>query len=182
MTASDELLRKLAKPSSPIIAYTDGSCAVKTGDGGFGIVVARDGVEQTFYQGWTGTKTGRQELMGMITVLTLLRPYAPFRQVCVYCDSQYVVNTWNLWLENWAETNRLDEMANPDLLRRLLMNKPFHDTTRVMWVKGHAGNKYNEMADGLATQARLSTTKLIDNPLNLSEYLAKMRKVQLFHD
>ena len=44
------------------------------------------------------------------------------------------------------------DKKNPDLWRRYLNVHKIHNV-KFHWVKGHAGNKYNEMCDELAVQA-----------------------------
>jgi ribonuclease HI len=50
---------------------------------------------------------------------------------------------------------------NVDLWQRFLQIYPKHQI-KFHWVKGHAGNKYNERCDELAVQAAESTNLLVD--------------------
>ena len=72
----------------------------------------------------------------------------------VYSDSSYAVNTFNEWIFGWERrgwkkaNNQTPE--NMDLLLKFM--DLYNSGLRIdlIKVKGHAGNKYNEMADLLA--------------------------------
>jgi ribonuclease HI len=80
--------------------------------------------------------------------------------VTVFSDSLYAVEGSNKWMFNWEKngwkkSNALGSssaIANLDLWKILfeLVNeiKP-----TIKWIKGHAGDKYNELCDNLATFA-----------------------------
>lgn len=75
----------------------------------------------------------------------------------VYSDSAYCVNTFNQWMFNWAKNgwlksdNKIPE--NMDLIQAYYdwYQKGYRIDLRK--IKGHAGHKWNEMADKLATGA-----------------------------
>ena len=74
-------------------------------------------------------------------------------RVRLYTDSQYLRKGITQWLPGWIARGwrRKDgELQNEDLWRRLAELIQVHDI-RWDWIKGHAGNKYNERADQLAT-------------------------------
>ena len=52
-------------------------------------------------------------------------------------------------------------VKNPDLWKRLIAAKEPHDVT-FLWVKGHAGHKYNERCDELATVAADKGPRIVD--------------------
>ena len=74
----------------------------------------------------------------------------------LYTDSQYVKNGINLWIVNWKKngwkTASKKPVANKDLWITLDECAEKHAVIW-FWVKGHAGNQYNEMADELAVTA-----------------------------
>ena len=79
--------------------------------------------------------------------------------VDVVSDSTYVVNCFrDRWYEGWMRrgwrnSNR-KPVANRDLwepLLELYLHRP--DDISFRWVKGHAGDEWNEIADQLAANA-----------------------------
>ncbi|MCF2621982.1 ribonuclease HI [Collinsella tanakaei] len=142
-----------------VTIYTDGSARGNPGPGGYGAVLrytAPSGKEHVLElsRGYERTTNNRMELMAVIAALEVLnRPCT----VELHSDSQYVVNAFNKhWIEGWIKrgwkTAGKKPVKNPDLWKRLLEAKQAHDVTFV-WVKGHAGNTFNERCDQLATSA-----------------------------
>lgn len=80
-------------------------------------------------------------------------------EITVYTDSQYVQKGMTLWIKDWKnrdwKTSGKDPVKNQDLWRRLdTLAAGF--SVHWMWVKGHAGNKYNERCDALTQKAIVS--------------------------
>ena len=67
--------------------------------------------------------------------------------VKVYSDSQYLVQTIN---SNWNIN------ANKELWEKLFEEIRTFDSVEFIKVKGHVGNKYNEIADNLANKEAIS--------------------------
>jgi len=92
------------------------------------------------------------ELLAVIEALRLLNDFARDKEVHIYSDSKYVINSIEKgWVFNWVKKNFKDK-ANEDLWRRYLnlhgkFNVKFH------WVKGHSGVPENEVCDTLARTA-----------------------------
>ena len=84
----------------------------------------------------------------------------------VYSDSNYCVQTFNDWMFRWAALGwvKSDKKTpeNLDLIQAYYewYLKGYRIDLRK--VKGHAGHKWNEMADGLAT-GKIKPTKEIVN-------------------
>lgn len=74
--------------------------------------------------------------------------------VDIYLDSQYVKQGIEEWIHTWKrkgwKTSGRKLVANIDLRQELDILVWLFDINR-HWVKGHVGNKYNEIADQLAT-------------------------------
>ena len=151
-----------------VIAYTDGSSRGNPGPGGYGAVLLYtdpSGVTHTreLSCGYRVTTNNRMELMGAIAALEALKRPC---EVELHSDSQYVVNAFNQhWVDGWVKRGwkgaKKKPVANPDLWQRLLAAMGPHDV-RFLWVRGHAGDTYNELADTLATQAADGTDLLDD--------------------
>lgn len=136
------------KPEATI--YTDGSCLGNPGPGGWAAVVKVGSEERKMSGGASSTTNNRMELTGVINGLNSLRgPHI----VTVYSDSQYLIRAFNEhWVDNWKRrgwTKADGELKNRDLWQLLDKLAQKHSITWV-WVKGHAGNKYNEICDKLA--------------------------------
>ena len=132
------------------IIYTDGSCLGNPGPGGWAAIVVSDGKEIELVGGDRHTTNNRMELLGVISALKALRgPHI----VTVHSDSKYVTDAFNKsWLRSWKANGwaRKDgELLNSDLWKELDKLATKHSCT-FNWVKGHAGNEYNERADKLA--------------------------------
>lgn len=73
--------------------------------------------------------------------------------VTVYSDSQYVVRAIEEgWLKNWIRTDFKGGKKNADLWKHYYrVAQKF--SIKLVWVKGHANNPYNNRCDQLATMA-----------------------------
>lgn len=143
---------------SKVIVYTDGSAKGNPGPGGYAAVLIAGGYEKELSQGFKHTTNNRMELLAVIVALEALKRPC---EVHVYSDSKYVVDSIEKkWVFGWVKKGFKDK-KNPDLWRRFLAIYPKHQVN-MHWVKGHAGNKYNERCDSLAVQAAESNS-LIDD-------------------
>ncbi len=100
--------------------------------------------------------------MAVISGLECLREPCRIR---IYSDSQYVVKAIKEhWIVKWQQNNwkrGREPVKNVDLWKRMLRDMEGHNVEFV-WVKGHAGNKYNEICDRLATSAADNGPWLVD--------------------
>ncbi len=130
--------------------YTDGACSGNPGPGGYGIVMLTDkGHYKEFAAGFRKTTNNRMELLSVIAALEKLK--AP-SEVTIFSDSKYVVDAVEKgWLKKW-ERKGFKDKKNPDLWKDYLKQAALHKVT-FQWVKGHAGNKHNEICDKLAVEA-----------------------------
>ena len=72
----------------------------------------------------------------------------------IYSDSAYAINTFTNWMFSWERNGRIKGDGkvpeNLELVKAFFeLNKKYKITLNK--VKGHVGDKYNEMADKLAT-------------------------------
>ena len=148
--------------------YTDGACSQNPGPGGWAFVMILKDVqgeqsEQELLRGSGGEKlttNNRMELLAVIQALTayqekILPSYADC-PVTLHTDSQYVQQGISSWIKKWKlngwKTAAREPVKNQDLWQQLdaLASQL---SLEWMWVKGHAGNRYNELCDTLAVEA-----------------------------
>jgi ribonuclease HI len=136
------------------IIYTDGACSGNPGPGGWGAVILDQKKKQDNISGKEKiTTNNRMELMAPIMALKKIKFNS---KVIIYTDSTYVKNGITEWIKKWEKNgwkNANKKMVkNKDLWIELdNLNKKNKVTWK--WVKGHSTNKYNNLADELATQA-----------------------------
>lgn len=140
--------------------YTDGSACVhetNKGKGGFGIVfVVNNKIVEVISRGFTNTKTGRMELTAALTALRMVRKD---QRITINSDSLYVVNTFNeRWIYKWKRIGW--SCKNSDIMKQLLIEyeKFGHNKVKFRHVKGHNGDKYNEIADTIANYKNFTKT------------------------
>ena len=143
--------------------YTDGACTGNPGKGGFGAVLIYNGNEKQISRGYRKTTNNRMELLAAIEALSLLKEPC---NVTLYSDSKYLTDAINQkWLDSWQKNGwkKADKKSvlNTDLWTRIIKLTETHNVTFV-WVKGHAGNKYNEICDTLAVDAYQNHAENID--------------------
>ena len=121
--------------------YTDGSCSDNPGPGGWAAIVLSDKAEPLRLSGHDPkTTNNRMELTAAIKGLEA----APAgTEVTLFSDSEYLVKTMT---RNWKRN------VNKDLWEQLDSLAASRKTTWE-WVRGHAGNHWNEEADRLAVSA-----------------------------
>lgn len=135
-----------------IVIYTDGACLGNPGPGGWGAVLRFGEHEKQLYGGESNTTNNRMELMGAISALqAITKPYP----VILFTDSSYVRNGITRWISGWKRngwrTADKKPVKNAELWQQLdAIAAQYEIDWR--WVKGHAGNEGNELADQLASR------------------------------
>ncbi|WJW80557.1 ribonuclease HI [Bartonella sp. TP] len=133
-----------------VTIYTDGACSGNPGVGGWGAVLLWNGHEKELYGNDAFTTNNQMELLASIKALEALK--APC-VVELYTDSAYVRNGITQWLDTWIangwRTSSKTPVKNAQFWQTLAELNNKHKITW-HWVKGHAGNEFNERADKLA--------------------------------
>ena len=145
-----------ATSDPPIIVYTDGACSGNPGPGGWGWAVAPDG-EPSGSGGDTKTTNQRMEIQAVLEAVRTLSAEYPGRPIQVVSDSTYVVNCfrdrwWVRWEANGWRNSQRKPVANDDLWKPLIELVKTHAVS-FRWVKGHSGDRLNDLVDQLAVAA-----------------------------
>lgn len=141
-----------------ITIYTDGGCTGNPGPGGWGAVIIADGKEIKLSGGVGSTTNNKMELTAVIKALEYIgKEYSFKEELSIYTDSQYVKNGITSWISNWEKNGWKTAAKKP------VKNKEFWIELRTLtklcniewfWVKGHSGDKYNDMCDELVAEER----------------------------
>ena len=136
------------------IIYTDGACSGNPGPGGWGAIIIDEKKNQINLSGREKlTTNNRMELLAPIMALKKIKKGS---EIIIYTDSTYLKNGITIWIENWKKNNwknaKKKPVKNKDLWIKL-NNLNEKNTIVWRWVKAHAGNKLNELADKLASEA-----------------------------
>ena len=103
------------------------------------------------------TTNNRMELQAVISALKAMKTKPdPEDQLTLYTDSQYIQKGITEWIRTWKRnswrTSDKKPVKNQDLWMELDgLSEEF--SIKWIWVKGHAGNKYNERCDELTQKA-----------------------------
>ena len=129
--------------------FTDGACSGNPGPGGWAWVIPGSGFSSGYAE---QTTNQRMELTAAYEAV--LNNQGPLE---IVSDSKYVVDCfndewWKGWIKrNWKNSQR-KPVANRDLWEPFL-NEALERDVIFTWVKGHAGNQWNDIADQLAVEA-----------------------------
>lgn len=140
-----------------VTIYTDGACSGNPGPGGWAaLIIPEEDPDdaQKLTGGKSYTTNNRMELRAALEALKALQSPS---NVTLHTDSAYLSNAFNEgWIDNWREndwqTASNDDVKNKGLWKALLDETRRHKVDWV-WVKGHADNELNNMADELAVAA-----------------------------
>lgn len=132
--------------------YTDGACKGNPGPGGWGAFLSFGDHEKKLFGGEQLTTNNRMELSAVIYALEALKRRC---EIQLYTDSSYVQKGITEWIVGWKQrgwrTADKKPVKNDDLWKKLDSLVAQHQIEWI-WVKGHAGNAGNEIADTLANQ------------------------------
>lgn len=117
--------------------YTDGACLNNPGPGGWGVIILENGIKTTIGGNEKQTTNNRMEITAVIEGLKKISKKTTIK---IFSDSTYVINTMT---KNWKRNKNKD-------LWNILDNEVLDKDIVWEWVKGHAGNQFNEEADNIA--------------------------------
>ena len=139
--------------------FTDGAAEPNPGPGGWGAVYV---VNNELISEESGhephTTNNRMELMGLLAAFRLV-PQG--EETVVYSDSELCVKTFNEWAEKWeaqgwTRGKKKEAIKNLELVQEVYEILAKRPEITLKWIKAHAGNRWNEYADALATEYRRS--------------------------
>ena len=136
-----------------VTIHTDGSCLSNPGPGGWAAILRWRDNEREIVGHEPDTTNNRMELMAAIMGLNAVTRAMP---IDLHTDSRYVMNGVQEWMPRWKangwKTASKKPVANQDLWQQLDEAVSRHRIRR-HWVKGHAGDEFNERCDQLARTA-----------------------------
>ena len=114
-------------------------------------------LEHVKKMGFSGCQSSQGELFGQGDLFSQedSSSNCQISEIAFYTDSQYVKNGITTWIASWKKngwkTSARQPVKNQDLWVKLDgLNSELN--VNWCWVKGHAGNKYNEICDSLAVE------------------------------
>lgn len=127
------------------IIYTDGAYSMKNDEGAFAFVILNGDEEEIMRRSFKikHETNNRAELKAIIGALYQITTWN--RKVLVVSDSQYAINTLS---GTWNRNVNEDLFAIYD---KLIQDRKI--SVDYKWVKGHSGDKYNEICDEMCVKA-----------------------------
>lgn len=151
---------------SKYIAYTDGGCQNTSvyGEGGSAYLIIHKGeVVKTASKGFLYTTSNRMEMLAIISAVCSVPEGS---DLIVYSDSKYAINVFSgIWKPK----------KNRDLIIKYNERVKTLSSVYFRWIKGHNGDKYNELVDSMCTNSINEIVQLH----NLPNDRFKKVKVQL---
>lgn len=146
-----------------IEVYTDGATSnngyANAVGGAAYVVLENDEVVSKSSWAFAPATNNQCEMKAIIEGCLYVKEHYPLQKITVYSDSAYCINCYKQkWYKKWKQNgwvnSKKEAVKNKELWEQLI---PFFEDEWFDFVKvtGHAGNKYNEMVDELAVQARL---------------------------
>lgn len=151
-----------------LVAYTDGACTLNTTDkngnsygiGGYGIVIIENNnIIYTYNQSNNNTTNNAEELKAIAAAINYCKKINTKFKLQIYSDSAYCVNIFSgpIWAKGWERNNwtraKKQPIKNLELIKYIWEDVKKYNII-ISKVKGHSDNKYNEMADRLAVEAK----------------------------
>lgn len=140
--------------SSTAIAYVDGSYNIATGEYGSGVVFIYAGKESHLYQGFPkDSLASMRNVAGEIKGSEIAIRYAiekGIKSIVIYHDYEGIAK----WCNGEWKANKEGTIAYQNFYKEASN----HIHIEFVKVKGHSGDKYNDIADSLAKKAANVTT------------------------
>ena len=140
-----------------ITIYSDGSCrgnGREDSQGGFGVVILdeNENLIKAYQHFESNTTNNIQELKAILWAMV---NYGLEPETTVYSDSAYCVNTLTDWMYRWKANGWIKRDGHiPENLNLIKAYDELESNgykINLKKVVGHSNNKWNDMADALAT-------------------------------
>ena len=140
-----------------IYIYTDGGCWPNPGNGAWAIAVVHHN-ELIYKECHAEEGISTNNICEIKAILKAL--YISLKisgTVIIKSDSQYAINSITKWAESWKKNGwkkKGGEIKNLELIKEAnAIWQQQKDRVDIVWVKGHNGNKWNELCDELCAKA-----------------------------
>ena len=145
-----EKSEELIESEEGLFIYIDGSFAVDKGNYSYGLVAVKDGeiIYKDKGKGFDKEAVSLRNVSGEVLGAKMAVEYAienGFKEITIAYDYQGV-ESWALG--TWKRNNRITVEYN-----EFMQSKMKEVKIRFKKIKGHSGNKYNDLADKLAKEA-----------------------------
>lgn len=125
------------------MAQSNGSCGY--------IVVAGENIIHEYCEQHSDTTNNRMELTAIILAIEYANSVG--NSAVIHSDSMYAVDIINVYMEEWRKNNWKKSsggsVLNKDLILAIYFLINGDNSPKVVWVKAHNGDKYNEYVDNL---------------------------------
>ena len=133
--------------------YTDGSCLINPGNGGWAAIIINNGKKTRIHGSKKNTTNNQMELLAPIEALKKIPKGS---KVQIFTDSKYVKLGITEWIYNWKKngwrTANKQEVKNKDLWTELdILANEFQISWN--WVKAHSTDELNNEVDLIAREA-----------------------------
>lgn len=136
------------------VLWTDGSAEPNPGKGGFAVieVVGEEGTPVILGLEEDSTNI-RMEGKALIAAIK----YAGEEGCEIHTDSEFWINVLTKWAPTWQKNGwkkKTGPIKNLEIVQELF-DLYCKYPVKLVWVRGHVGTKFNEMADEWANRARM---------------------------
>lgn len=144
--------------------YVDGSSHGNPGPGGWAAIgVEKDKAVMEKSGQEEMTTNNRMELLAILAVMFEYGQKAPIPPPNVYSDSAYAINTLTNWMFAWEKNGWLKSDNKPpenlDIIKSYYNFYQKGYRINLIKVKGHSGNKWNELADKIAKGGEIDVSR-----------------------
>lgn len=139
------------------ILWTDGSASPNPGPGGFAVLEIDENTVKPVVLGREDDTTNiRMEGSAMIAAIK----YAGNEGCEIHSDSEFWINVLTKWAPKWKANGWKKQTG---LIKNLDLVKELYELyceypVKLIWVRGHVGTRFNELADEWANRARMGET------------------------
>jgi len=138
------------------VIYCDGACKGNPGLSGSGVVVFDNDKP---ISKWIGgfQKQGTNNIAELKAMQMALYLAKKMNINIIRTDSQYVINTITKWASSWEAKGwkKKGGIKNLELVKAIYEEYKTFKDIQIEYVKGHSGDKGNDLADQLANEAIL---------------------------